>query len=159
MQLFVGDVDFSDVVHEEDVVKSGPPIPPFGPPSFGPPKMGANGMPGPPPPPPPGGPPGGRPGGPPGPPGPPPPPGMGPPGPPPPPGMGAGPPGPPGPPPPGGAKTMKPNKRTVKLFWKELKRPNPDTIWANLDNEWQAPDDFNEELDRLFALKDKVKFK
>ncbi|XP_042371108.1 FH1/FH2 domain-containing protein 3-like, partial [Plectropomus leopardus] len=70
---------------------------------------------------------------------PPPPPGLGapPPAPPPPPGLGAPPPAPPPPPPPGGSK----KKKTVKLFWKELKQADGPhkcrfgrgTVWASLD--------------------------
>ena len=142
--LNVGDVDFTDVVSEdEEDEKKGPPIPPFGPPTFGSsPAMCLPGMSNgaPPPPPPPGGPPTMG-----GPPGPPPPPG-GPPGPPGPPGMG-------GPPPPPSGSTgqrtsQKPQKRTVKLFWRELKRPNSDTIWHGVDKEWDMPDEFFSKLFR-----------
>ena len=153
--LFVGDVDFGDVQSEDEEEKKGPPVPPFGPPNFGPPMMGV-----PPPPPMIGGPPGGLPPPPGGPPGPPPPPGM-PPGVPPPPGM--GPPAPPGmgppgcapPPPLGKVGPAKPQKRTVKLFWRELKRPASDTIWAGMDNQWAEPENFEAELEKLFSLKDK----
>ena len=138
--LSVGDVDFSDVLSEDEEDGKGPPIPPFGPPTF---HGAANGaIPPPPPPPPPGGapmPPGG-------PPGPPPPPGA-------PPSMMRGAPPPPPPGAPTSAKT--PQKRTVKLFWRELKRPNSDTIWNNVAAKWDMPDEFYSKLDSLFALKDK----
>ncbi|XP_036390477.1 FH1/FH2 domain-containing protein 1 isoform X2 [Megalops cyprinoides] len=130
--LKIKDLDFSDLMEEEDIdvldvdsfdsgMSNGGAIPPP------PPPMGGLGAPPPPPPPPLGGAPP--------PPPPPPPPGGGPPPPPPPPGM------PPTPasqaPDPAFAKKRK----TVKLFWKELKQPDSPrkckfgrgTVWASLD--------------------------
>ncbi|XP_062404473.1 FH1/FH2 domain-containing protein 1 isoform X2 [Sardina pilchardus] len=131
--LRIKDLDFSDLKEEEDIdvldmdtfdtgLSNGMPPPPPPMPGLGP---------GPPPPPPP--PPGmGSP-----PPPPPPPPGGGPPPPPPPPGM--------PPPPPAPLHASDPvfakKRKTVKLFWKELKQPDSPrkcrfghgTVWASLD--------------------------
>lgn len=144
--LRIKDLDFSDLLDEEDIdvldmdsldsssvasnLSSIPPPPPP-PPGAGPP-------PPPPPPPLPGLPPP-----------PPPPPGLPPPPPPPPPPGGAVPPPPPPPPPPLGVKAAslsdapKKKKKTVKLFWRELKqaegrgeqkcRFGRGTVWASLD--------------------------
>ncbi|XP_030649979.1 FH1/FH2 domain-containing protein 1 [Chanos chanos] len=135
--LKIKDLDFSDLMEDEDIdvldidtfdmgVSNRIPPPP---PSM--PGLGA--VPPPPPPPPPGAPGTGAP-----PPPPPPPPGGGPggaPRPPPPPGM------PPPPPPPGADPAFAKKKKTVKLFWKELKQPDSPrkckfgrgTVWASLD--------------------------
>ncbi|XP_047436931.1 FH1/FH2 domain-containing protein 1 isoform X2 [Mugil cephalus] len=130
--LRIKDLDFSDLLDEEDIDVldmdtsdssssfsrlSGLPPPP-------PPPPGMAGIPPPPPPPPP---PGGM--------------AQAPPPPPPPPGM--APPPPPGapPPPPPGSLFSKQKKKTVKLFWKELKQADGPkkcrfgrgTVWASLD--------------------------
>ncbi|XP_076143091.1 FH1/FH2 domain-containing protein 1 [Alosa pseudoharengus] len=133
--LRIKDLDFSDLKEEEDIdvldmdsfdsgLSNGIPPPP--PPMPG---LGAGPPPPPPPPPPPGM---GSP-----PPPPPPPPGGGPPPPPPPPGM--------PPPPPAPLHASDPvfakKRKTVKLFWKELKQPDSPrkgrfghgTVWASLD--------------------------
>ncbi|XP_063336614.1 FH1/FH2 domain-containing protein 1 isoform X2 [Pelmatolapia mariae] len=132
--LRIKDLDFSDLLDEEDIdvldidtfdssassfTLSGIPPPPPPPP----------GMPGAPPPPPPPPPPGGL-----APPPPPPPPpgGLAPPPPPPPPGV---------PPPPPSLEASQKKKKTVKLFWKELKQADGPkkcrfgrgTVWASLD--------------------------
>lgn len=156
--LYVGDVNFDDVVSEPE--DDGPKVPPFGPPTFPSrltnPRPGLGGPPPPPPPPP------GEHGGPPGM-GPPPPPG-GPPGPPPPPG------GPPGPPPPGGMLPPGPpgigggmvppkvkSTRTVKLFWTEIRKPGAETIWGGMADQFKEPENFADDLDSVFALHDTSK--
>ena len=133
--MFVGDCDFSDVLSDDEEDKigvpygppsfdhpsSGPPVPPP-PPMLLPPKpmMPPGAMGGaPPPPPPPGGPP-----------------------PPAPPGMGMAPP----PPPPGTINTLGTFKqaankvRNLKLFWKEIKRTQPESIWTKIGAEFKAPE-------------------